>query len=54
MYGTYIGPVNLRAIFPVKNVLCNTRNFCCINDTYVNTYENRKCNHLSEFPKWTT
>ena len=28
-----VGPVNLRAIFPVKKVLCNTRNFCCINDT---------------------
>ena len=30
---TYIGLVNLRAIFPVKKVLCTTRNFCCIKDT---------------------
>ena len=28
-----IGPVNLRVIFPLKTFLCNTRNFCCINDT---------------------
>ena len=50
-YGTYVGLVNLRAIFPVKKVLCNTRDFFCINDTSVNTYENRKCSHLSEIPK---
>ena len=45
--------VNLRAIFPVKKVLCNTRTFCCTSDTSVKTYENGKCSNLSEFQEWT-
>ena len=46
-YGTYIGPVNLLVIFPLKKFLCNTRNYCCINGTQATIYENRKWSHLS-------
>ena len=34
----YVGPVNLRAIFPVKKSFMQ-----------VYAYKNRKCGHLSEF-----
>ena len=44
---TYIGPINLRAIFPVKKFIQHPQ-FLLHNRHLVNTYENRKRNHLSD------
>ena len=50
-----LAPVYLRAIFPVKKFYATPSiSVALIALKWINTRENRKCSHLSEFAKWTT